>query len=76
MAFDALKTENGVDIFTQCPFCNETDIIHLTDDEYSNYQRWQRRELLIQHALPEKSNAVREQLKTGICPSCWLDMFK
>lgn len=59
-----------------CPICGETDSIELTEEEYDNYQKWQRRELLIQEALPNRTAAEREQLKTGICAGCWDSMFK
>lgn len=58
-----------------CPICSESDTIKLTDDEYANYQRWLNRELLIQDALPNLSCAQREQIKTGICSKCWIDIF-
>lgn len=63
------------EILTTCPLCGETDSIVLTRDEYINYLRWQNKELLIQEALPNRSAHEREQLKTGICPHCWDELF-
>lgn len=62
-------------IVVTCPICGETDIIELNEEETTNYERWQNRELLIQDALPNRSAAEREQLKTGICGGCWDKMF-
>lgn len=59
-----------------CPICGETDSIELSEEETINYARWQRRELLIQDALPNRTAAEREQLKTGICGGCWDSLFE
>lgn len=59
-----------------CPICGETDAINLNDEETINYERWQRRELLIQDAFPNRTAAEREQLKTGICSACWDSLFE
>ena len=63
--------ENVIRIETLCPVCGEKSYVDLTYDEYLKYIKWQRRELLIQEALPNLSPEDREKLITGICPKCW-----
>jgi hypothetical protein len=50
--------------------------VRLSADQYINYQRWLRKEDLIQNLLPGLSAADREILQTGIGPQDWDNMFK
>ena len=40
--------------------------ISLSADQYERYQRWRRKECLIQEALPDLSISQREMLMTGL----------
>lgn len=64
--------DTTIRIETRCPICGEKSYVDLTYDEYLKYLKWQRRELLIQEALPNLSAEDREKLITGICQKCWL----
>lgn len=54
-----------------CPRCGEGGTLVVDSDGYADW----RAGTLIQQALPELTNAQREQLKTGIHPDCWTAIF-
>jgi hypothetical protein len=54
-------------VSTTCPICNEYDEVVVPLDGYLAWNKG----ALIQDAMPTVSVDVREQLMTGICPSCW-----
>lgn len=56
---------------TTCPFCGHTTYIQCDKDAYD---RWQNG-MSIQDAMPDMTPEDREMLISGICPSCWDDMF-
>jgi hypothetical protein len=41
-----------------------------------NFERWIRKETLIQEAMPELNVDLREMFLSGICPDCWDATFK
>ena len=55
-------------ITTTCPLCGAEREVEV---DWNRYQKWRRRELPIQEALPTLSDSEREALKTGICDRCW-----
>lgn len=59
-------------ITSTCPFCGKISFIEVNADAYES---WRYGDVLIQDAFPELSANDREQLKTGICPECWDNMF-
>lgn len=54
-----------------CPHCGREKFIQLEEDKLD---RWIGGEL-IQNVWPEKSPDEREEIKTGFCPECWIDLF-
>lgn len=56
----------------KCPECLCVSQMRVDKEAYN---RWQRGEL-IQVAFPGMTPSRREQLKTGIHPSCWDTMFE
>lgn len=56
---------------TTCPICHCDTYLQVDAEEYA---RWQAGEL-IQVAMPDLDADEREMLISGICPSCWDDMF-
>lgn len=58
-------------IETICPFCHKP---HTVQVHGKDYHAWQNGELA-QNAFPYLSANEREMLISGICPTCWDDMF-
>ena len=56
---------------TTCPICHCDTYLQVDAKEYA---RWQAGEL-IQVAMPDLDADEREMLISGICPTCWEDMF-
>lgn len=56
---------------TVCPYCQTATLVFVNE---ADYLRWCDGELA-QNAFPYLSADEREQLISGICPSCWDDMF-
>ena len=54
-----------------CPNCHT---LHNLLVNAEGFKKWQSGEL-IQKALPELSGDEREMLITGICGSCWNELF-
>jgi len=54
-------------ITKRCPFCGEISSLNLTKEEYQRYQRYLRREDVIQNLLPTLNIFEREFLITGYC---------
>lgn len=59
----------------RCPFCGQTQELRMTADQYERYCKWKRGKGCIQNMLPDISASKREQLMTGICPTCWDSLF-
>lgn len=59
-------------INTTCPFCGKTTPVQIR--RVADYHAWQNGELA-QNAFPYLSANEREMLISGICPSCWDNMF-
>lgn len=64
-------TTSYIMVPTTCPFCGHTTYIQCDKDAYD---RWQNG-VSIQDAMPDMTPEDREMLISGICPSCWDDMF-
>lgn len=62
------KTEHGYIVFVKPPdFLGYPEVsVFLTPDQFGRYEQWQRKELLIQEALPELSDSEREMLMSGL----------
>ena len=59
-------------INTRCPFCGKTTPVQIR--RVADYYAWQNGEHA-QDAFPYLSASERELLISGICPSCWDNMF-
>jgi len=64
-------TESTVDLVTTCPWCNKSENITVTRDELT---RWLSG-AYVQDALSNHNADEREQILTGICPTCWSNAF-
>lgn len=56
---------------TTCPMCKTNCDVAVRQE---GYIKWQKGEL-IQNAMPELDDDTRERLITGICPTCWEEVF-
>lgn len=54
-----------------CPFCGEYHEVLVYEDDYAAWQNGE----LAQNAFPYLTANEREILISGICPSCWDNMF-
>ena len=59
-------------IDTICPFCGKTTTIKIR--RVADYHAWENG-ALAQNAFPYLSANEREMLISGICPTCWDNMF-
>jgi hypothetical protein len=59
----------------RCPFCGQTQELHMTADQYARYCKWVVTRGAIQNVFPDLTADQREQLMTGICPTCWDSLF-
>lgn len=56
---------------TRCPFCGKTAVIEVPMDDYMAWLSG----ATVQRAFPNLDADAREQLISGICPTCWDKMF-
>lgn len=61
-----------ITVSTVCPFCGKEHEVEINEIDYYAYING---EALIQDAFPYLSADEREMLKTGICGTCWDEMF-
>lgn len=54
-----------------CFVCNERGVVNV---DQLGYNQW-RNGWLIQDAFPQMPKELREQLKSGIHPTCWNSVF-
>lgn len=56
-----------------CNGCNKREIVFFSEQEMENIYKHECREMLIQDALPEKPQWIRETFVSGecLCPKCW-----
>jgi len=60
-----------ITLTTYCPFCGETNYVLVREEDYIAWQNGE----LAQIAFPYLSADEREMLISGICPTCWDEMF-
>ena len=60
-----------LEVVCVCPFCGRQKEVELTVDQFT---RW-RAGASIQLVAPELSDNDREALISGICDTCWNNMF-
>ena len=58
-------------IETRCPFCGKSNLVKV---HAADYHAWENG-ALAQNAFPYLSANEREMLISGICPTCWDNMF-
>lgn len=56
-----------------CEQCNKREIAFFSLEEIKNLWKHEKREMLIQDAIPEKPQWIRETFVSGkcLCPECW-----
>lgn len=59
-------------VIIDCPFCGNSHYVDVNEDHFS---LWNNGIELIQNAMPELSSTEREQLISGLCPTCQADIF-
>lgn len=57
-----------------CPLCGQRATVELTSSEKAGIEDW-KSGTIIQIALPDTSENLRELIKSGIHPECWDEMF-
>lgn len=62
-----------INIVKRCPFCDKNHSVKVNDSDWVKYKFSY---VLIQDAFPYLTAEEREIIKTGICPTCWKDMFE
>lgn len=60
-----------VSIITVCPICGQAHEVEVNEIDYLDWQDGE----LAQVTFPYLSADEREMLITGICPTCWDEMF-
>lgn len=60
-----------VSVITVCPICGQAHEIEVNEMDYWDWKDG----AFVQDAFPYLSAEVREMLISGICPSCWSNMF-
>lgn len=58
-------------LICSCPICGDTKEIEVFKKDFIAWDNG----ALIQRAFPYLSANDRERLSTGICPTCWDEMF-
>lgn len=56
-----------------CPICGKVSKLEVDDTAFMAYKAGIGK---IQHMFPELTAEERELIQTGICNTCWNDMFK
>lgn len=56
----------------RCPICRGITEVEVYEDDYREFENSDK---LIQDIFPYLSPSAREILITGICPTCWNNMF-
>lgn len=63
--------DNALQVEVTCPSCKKSSVLTLPK---SGYERWRAGEY-IQKAMPDVKASDREMLMSGMCPTCWKEMF-
>lgn len=58
-------------VVTRCPICGRGNEVEVNENDYWDWQDG----ALVQVAFPYLSADERETLISGICPTCWDNMF-
>ena len=66
-----MKFNDGVYVGRECPFCGEYHEVLVSEADFAAWKGGE----LIQHAMPYLTANEREILISGICPTCWDNMF-
>lgn len=60
-----------ITLTTRCPICGRTYEVEVLLQDYFAWEAG----ALVQDAFPYLSDDEREMLISGICPTCWDEMF-
>jgi len=66
------KNRKDYGIVTRCPFCGCSNVVSVNE---TDYYYWDGSGELVQNAFPYLSADERELLISGICPTCWDNLF-
>ena len=67
-----MPVEELVLVWTRtCSVCGETGRVLVTKAEFRDLAAWARQTIPLDEALPARSDAFREQVRSGIHPGCW-----
>ena len=61
-----------IHITKQCFSCNKLVSFEVSEEGYDKYIKGAH----VQNAFPNLSAELREMFLSGICPTCWDEMFK
>lgn len=67
-----MKISNPIYVQVRCPFC---DTEYFVEVPYDGFEKWQFQKMPIQRAMPQLSARDRESLISGICSTCWNNLF-
>lgn len=59
----------------KCVFCGKDNRVEVDEKHLANFNKWKRREMLIQEAMPGLKKEEREVLISEICIKCQKDIF-
>lgn len=60
-----------VELMITCPFCGKEHFVYVVEEDYENWSNGE----LAQNAFPYLSATEREQLISGLCPTCQREIF-
>lgn len=71
-----LIANNDTGMATVRDYCQHCKIPHTVVVPIKELLEYQRGEKLLQDAMPSVSVDDREFIKSGICPTCWEELFR
>lgn len=73
MKMNLKKTENGkLSIELTCVVCHKVTVVEVFEKDYINYTKGR---MFVQDCFPYLDADHREMFISGICPTCWDNMF-
>lgn len=76
---NVLMLESNWEVRTfYCEHCGKREIVFFSNEELDNLWLHEQRRMLIQEAIPEKPQWIRETFQSGLCkcPECWQKYWK
>lgn len=70
------KFKESNKILCECCRCKTNYAIQLTQEDFTSFERWENDiSMMIQDALPNLDKEMRELFISGICGSCFNELF-